>query len=55
MKRPEKLKEFIRMILDKAEEGDLVRLCEFYGISLLEMDDCLKYLESKEGMNIRDL
>ena len=55
MERPEKLNDFIRAIMSEARRNSLLELCEEYGISEAEMNECLEYLRAKEGMNIKDI
>lgn len=55
MERPEKLDNFIYAILSEARRNRLVELCECFDISESEMNECLEYLRSKEGMNIKDI
>lgn len=55
MERPQKLNTFIYAILSEARRNNLAELCEEYGISEAEMNECLEYLRAKEGMNIKDI
>lgn len=55
MERPQALKMFIHAVSAKFNEGNLLELCEKFGISENEMNECLNYLRANEGMNIKDL
>lgn len=55
MERPEKLDTFIYAILAEARRNSLVEVCECFDISEEEMNECLEYLRSKDGMNIKDI
>lgn len=50
--KPEKLETFMRMVMKEARRNSLVRLCESWGISEEEMDNCIDYLEDTLGMKI---
>lgn len=55
MERPKKLNSFIYAILSEARRNSLVELCAEFDISEQEMEECLDYLKSKEGMNIKEI
>lgn len=55
MKRPEKLNNFFHAILPESKRETLVELCEDFGISESEMNECLEYLRENEGMNLKDI
>lgn len=55
IERPKKFKQFVHAILSNAKLNDIYELCEEYDLSEDETDECLRYAESKEGMNIMDL
>lgn len=55
MERPEKLNNFLRAVLSESTRNNLVELCKDFNISESEMNECLEYLRSKEGMNIKDI
>lgn len=54
-KAPKKFKQFVHAILSNAKLNDIYELCEEYDLSEDETDECLKYVESKDGMNIMNL
>lgn len=55
IEEPKKFKQFVHAILSYAKLNDIYELCEEYDLSEDETDECLRYVESKEGMNIMDL
>lgn len=55
IEQPKKFKQFVHAILSNAKLNDIYELCEEYDLSEDETDECLRYVESKEGMNIMDL
>ena len=42
-------------ILAEVRRISLVEVCENFDISESEMNECLEYLRSKEGMNIKGI
>lgn len=55
IEEPKKFKQFVHAILSNAKLNDIYELCEEYDLSEDETYECLRYVESKEGMNIMDL
>lgn len=51
MERPEKIETFMYLMMKVARRNSLVRLCESFGISEEEMDDCVQYI--KETLNVK--
>lgn len=47
MERPKKIETFMYMLMKEARRNSLVRLCESWGISEEEMDECVKYIKEK--------
>lgn len=55
IEKPKKFKQFIHALLSNEKLNDIYELCEEYDLSEDETYECLRYVESKEGMNIMDL
>ena len=51
MERPEKIETFMYMVMKEARRNSLISLCESWGISEEEMDDCVQYI--KETLNVK--
>lgn len=50
--QPEKLEVFMKMLMKEAKRNSLINLCDSWGISCDEMNECEKYLKTVLSVNI---
>lgn len=50
MDKPNKVNDFIYMVMCEARRNSLVDLCDKYGISEEEMNECIFYISERLGV-----
>lgn len=50
--QPEKLEVFMKMLMKEAKRNSLINLCDSWGISYDEMNECEKYLKTVLSVDI---
>lgn len=53
MEKPEKLDTFMYMLMKEAKRVSLIDLCDVWGITEEQMQECISYL--KERLEVKDL